>query len=103
MDMDMVLGATSPGDCPQTDAAQCVGEKLWRCTGPGTMAHWPVVSTCRSQTAVRTIAAHRIHQHREHLTVDNFHSHLPKKTTLHACLLGCMYDVCVCKIFSSSL
>ena len=52
MDMDMVLGATSPGDCPQTDAAQRVGEKLWRCTGPGTMAHWPVVSTCRSQTAV---------------------------------------------------
>ena len=46
MDMDMVLGATSPGDCPQTDAAQCVWEKLWRCTGPGTMAHWPVVSTC---------------------------------------------------------
>ena len=40
MDMDMVLGATSPGDCPQTDAAQCVGEKLWRCRdqGPGTLA-----------------------------------------------------------------
>ena len=45
MDMDMVLGATSPGDCPQTDAAQRVWEKLWRCTGPGTMAHWPVVSS----------------------------------------------------------
>ena len=64
MDMDMVLGATSPGDCPQTDAAQRVWEKLWRCTGPGTMAHWPVVSACRSQTAAPTIAAHRIHQHR---------------------------------------
>ena len=60
MDMDMVLGATSPGDCPQTDAAQCVGEKLWRCTAHGTRhtGQWSPPVEARPQPAPSQLTAY---------------------------------------------
>ena len=60
IDMDMVLGATSPGDCPQTDAAQCVGEKLWRCTAPGTRhtGQWSPPVEARPQPAPSQLTAY---------------------------------------------
>ena len=60
MDMDMVFEATSPGDCPQTDAAQCVGEKLWRCTAPGTRhtGQWSPPVEARPQPAPSQLTAY---------------------------------------------